>query len=172
MPNHFPKSAAFILLLAPCDMAVADAPKITYEEHVRPIFREHCFACHNQGKATNDLALDSYERVRKGGASGEVVTPGDPDDSYLYGLVTHKEQPHMPPGGDKLPAAKLETLRQWIAAGAIKDSGAKVEVKKPSVNLAMAAGAAPGRSGGLARGRFPPAGRVHTAAGGDHGPGG
>ena len=48
----------------------------------------------------------------------------------------------MPPNGDKIPAAKLETLRQWIAGGALKDSGAKAEVKKPAVNLAMTGGAA------------------------------
>ena len=42
----------FLLLAAP---AVA-APKITFEEQVKPIFREHCCVCHNQGKATNDLA--------------------------------------------------------------------------------------------------------------------
>ena len=37
----------------------------------------------------------------------------------------------MPPGGDRFPANKIETLRQWIAAGALKNSGAKAEVKKP-----------------------------------------
>jgi hypothetical protein len=120
----------------------ADPPKITYEEHIRPIFREHCFACHNQGKATNDLALDSYERVRKGGASGEAVSAGDADGSYLFSLVTHKDQPHMPPGGDKIAANKIETIRQWIAGGALKDAGAKAVIKKPAVNLAMAGGAA------------------------------
>ena len=30
------------------------------------------------------------------------------DGSYLYSLVTHKDQPHMPPNADKLPAAKIE----------------------------------------------------------------
>ena len=140
MPNHVLKTIFSFLLLAACATA-ADGPKITYEEHVRPIFREHCFACHNQGKATNDLALDSYERVRKGGASGEAITPGDPDGSYLFTLVTHKDQPHMPPRADKIPADKIETLRQWIAGGALKDSGAKAEVKKPAVNLAMTGGA-------------------------------
>ncbi|MGO9115530.1 MAG: c-type cytochrome domain-containing protein [Thermoguttaceae bacterium] len=141
MFKHFLKYAISILPVVPCITAGADASKITYEEHVRPVFREHCFACHNQGKATNDLALDSYERIRKGGASGEVVTPGDPDGSYLFSLVTHKDQPHMPPGGDKIPANKIEILRQWIAAGALKDSGAKAEIKKPAVSLAMTAGA-------------------------------
>src|SRR5271157_3876803 len=139
MFNRCLKSLFPFLLLAPCATAAADGPKITYEEHVRPIFREHCFACHNQGKATNDLALDSYERIRKGGASGEAITPGDPDGSYLYSLVSHKDEPHMPPKGDKLPAEKLEILRKWIAGGALKDSGAKAAVNKPTVNLAMAA---------------------------------
>ena len=141
MPNRMHKTVVLLLLLASCATAAADGPKITYEEHVRPILREHCFACHNQGKATNDLALDSYDRVRKGGASGEVVTPGDPDGSYLYALVTHKDEPHMPPKVDKLPTAKLEIVRQWIAAGALKDSGAKAEVKKPALNLTMTGGA-------------------------------
>jgi hypothetical protein len=130
------------LLLAPCAATAANQPKINFEEHIRPIFREHCCACHNQGKATNDLALDSYERVRKGGASGEVVTPGDPDNSYLISLVSHKDQPHMPPSGDKIPADKIELLKKWIAEGAIKDSGSKAVVKKAAVNLTMTAGAA------------------------------
>lgn len=116
--------------------------KITYMDHVRPIFREHCFNCHNQNKATNDLALDSYERLRKGGASGEVINPGNPGDSYLWLLVNHESEPHMPPKTDKLPAAKLEIIRQWIAGGALRDSGSKAEAKpKPSVSLAVSAGA-------------------------------
>ncbi len=127
--------------------AGAQEPKpgqpITYMDHVRPIFREHCFNCHNQNKATNDLALDSYERLRKGGASGEVITPGNPDDSYLWLLVNHESEPHMPPKTDKLPAAKLEIIRQWIAGGALRDSGSKVEAKpKPALSLAVSAGAA------------------------------
>jgi len=129
------------------DGAGAQAPKpgekITYMDHVRPIFREHCFNCHNQNKATNDLALDSYERLRKGGASGEVINPGNPGDSYLWLLVNHESEPHMPPKTDKLPAAKLEIIRQWIAAGALRDSGSKAEAKpKSALTLAISAGAA------------------------------
>ena len=83
------------------------------------------------------MALDSYDRVRKGGASGEAIVPGDVDGSYLFKLVTHKDQPHMPPSGDKIPAAKIEILRQWIAGGALRDSGSKVVIKKPAMSLAM-----------------------------------
>jgi hypothetical protein len=130
-------AAALTLPLAFCSPALA-APKINYDDNVKPIFREHCCVCHNQGKATNDLALDSYDRVRKGGASGEAIAPGDVDGSYLFKLVSHKDEPHMPPDGNKIPAEKIEIIRQWIAGGALKDSGSRAAVKKPSVSLAMA----------------------------------
>jgi hypothetical protein len=117
------------------------ASKITFEDQVKPIFREHCCTCHNQGKATNDLALDSYERIRKGGASGEVISPGDVDGSYLFKLISHTDEPHMPPGGGKIPADKIDIIRQWIAGGALKDSGSKAVVKKPTVSLEMTGGA-------------------------------
>lgn len=134
MPRLIP--AAVILLLATASPLFA-AGKITYEVDVKPIFRENCFVCHNQGKATNDLALDSYDRVRKGGASGDAIVPGDVDGSYLFSLVSHKDQPHMPPGGAKLPAEKIEIIRKWIAGGALKDFGSKAAAKKPAANLAM-----------------------------------
>ncbi|MBW8884520.1 MAG: hypothetical protein JF612_07025, partial [Planctomycetia bacterium] len=37
----------------------APAPKITYDEHVRPILREHCFSCHSSDKQESGLQLDS-----------------------------------------------------------------------------------------------------------------
>ncbi|NUQ63426.1 MAG: hypothetical protein HUU20_13185 [Pirellulales bacterium] len=116
--------------------------KITFEDHIRPIFREHCFTCHSQSKAQNDLALDSYERVIAGGASGEVVTAGDPDGSYLWNLVSHKEQPAMPPNQGKIADAKLELIRKWIAGGALKDKGSTAQVKKKAgLEMTVPAGA-------------------------------
>ena len=38
----------------------------------------------------------------------------------------------MPPNGDKIPADKMETLRQWIAAGVLEGFRRKAEVKKPA----------------------------------------
>jgi len=117
-------------------------PKITYAEHVRPIFREHCFNCHNQNKATNDLALDTYERVRKGGASGEAIEPGSLENSSLWLVMTHASEPRMPPNQDKIAAAKLDVIKQWILGGAPKDSGSPAAAaKKPAVSLSVAAGA-------------------------------
>src|SRR2546430_451609 len=93
---------------------VAVAPKITYDEHVRPILREHCFSCHSADKQESGLQLDSYQKAMAGGSSGEVVLPGDLSNSRLWALVSHAEDPKMPPKQDKLAAAKLETISKWI----------------------------------------------------------
>src|SRR5688572_21482832 len=99
------------------------APKITYDEHVQVIFREHCYTCHNQNEAKSDLALDSYGRTMQGGASGEVVFAGDADNSRLYALTAHIEQPKMPPNQDNIPEAKSKILKDWIVGGALQSSG-------------------------------------------------
>jgi WD40 repeat protein len=110
--------------------AAPTAPKITYDEHVRPILREHCFSCHSADKQESGLQLDSYQKTMAGGSSGEVVLPGDLASSRLWALVSHAEEPKMPPKQDKLAAAKLDLLGKWIEQGAPENAGSKVTLKK------------------------------------------
>ena len=91
----------------------------------RPSSARHCFACHSQEDPTSDLALDSFEAVLQGGAGGKVVQPGDTDGSRLWKLITHQEQPQMPPEGDKLPDDQLQIVRRWIQGGLLKDAKSK-----------------------------------------------
>lgn len=121
-------------------LSAADAPKVTYDDHIKPLFREHCLACHNADKAKGDLKLDSYAGLMQGGSSGAVVEPGDLDASRLWALTSHKESPSMPPMQPKLADAKLALLEQWIRGGALENAGAKAAVKKKP-DLALAAGA-------------------------------
>lgn len=109
----------------------ADAP-VTFEDHVLPVFREHCCACHNPDKKTGGLDLTSWGQTMAGGSSGEVIAPGDPDASYLLMLVSHTSEPKMPPAADKLPAASLALIRDWIAGGVIERSGSQPVARKPS----------------------------------------
>ncbi len=119
------------------------AQKTTYDDHVRAILRDNCFKCHNQNDAKSDLSLDSYSGLMKGGASGAVIEPGDPDTSRLWLLVSHQEEPTMPPEQDKLPEPALATIRQWIAAGALENAGSTAKVKKkPAMDLSATAGSA------------------------------
>src|SRR5437773_3300578 len=110
--------------------AAPAAPKITYDEHVRPILREHCFLCHSADKQESGLQLDSYPKAMAGGSSGEVVLPGDLATSRLWALVSTAEETKMPPKQDKLAAAKLDILSKWIEQGAPENAGSKVTLKK------------------------------------------
>ncbi|TWT98185.1 Chromosome partition protein Smc [Botrimarina colliarenosi] len=113
--------------------SVADG-KVTFEENVKPIFREHCAGCHNQDDAASDFAADGFDAVVAGGAGGEVVSAGDPDGSRLWRLVTHAEEPAMPPGGDKLPDEQLAVIKAWIEGGLLKNASSKpMTSKKPAI---------------------------------------
>ena len=114
--------------------AAAAEELVTFEEHVKPILRQHCAACHNEDDAASDFAADSYQRAIDGGAGGEVLSAGDAQGSRLWRLVTHAEEPVMPPGGEKLPAEQLALIRAWIDGGLLNDSGSKpLPTRKPAI---------------------------------------
>jgi len=104
-----------------------------YQEHVRPIFLEHCAACHSQDGAESNLALDSYAAALAGGASGAVLRDGDPASSRLWRLVAHEETPAMPPNQDRLPAEQLAVIRAWIEGGLLEQAAAPPVPRRPRV---------------------------------------
>src|SRR3954468_658912 len=136
------------LLIGQESKPAAVVPRVTYDEHVRPILREHCFSCHSADKQESGLQLDSYQKAMAGGSSGEVVLPGDLASSRLWALGSHAEEPKMPPKQDKLAAAKLDILSKWIEQGAPETAGSKVVLKKSP--LAAIAAAAIGKPEGPA----------------------
>src|SRR5690349_8546085 len=105
--------------------------KVTYQDHVRPIFAQSCFNCHNPDKAKAGLDLTTYGATMNGSSNGKVITPGTPDESMLYLCVTFQEEPHMPQKGSKLPDAQLETIKKWIAGGALESGSSVASAAKP-----------------------------------------
>ena len=61
----------------------------------------------------------SYQSVMTSGQNSPVVIPGDVDNSLLAQklLGTQSEGNGMPPQG-KLPDDEIQTILDWIAAGA------------------------------------------------------
>ena len=111
--------------------------KVTFQDHVQPIFRQHCGSCHNTDKKTADLDLLTYSSAMQGGASGAVIEPGDSANSYLYMLVNHDSEPKMPPNQPKIEVAKLDLIRKWIDGGALENAGSKPVMKKPKMDLSL-----------------------------------
>ncbi len=84
------------------------APAVSFSKDVLPLFNASCKNCHG---ALGGLSLASYDDVMKGGASGKVVVPGDPEGS----LLVKKQQVQHPAN---LTAEQLEIIITWINAGA------------------------------------------------------
>ena len=92
-----------VLLAMAAGLASAADKKITYEEHVKPVFKEHCLNCHNPDKSKGDLDLASYQALLIGSSSGEIVQPGNPSRSALMAVITHADELEMPPKKPKIP---------------------------------------------------------------------
>jgi len=80
------------------------------------ILKSNCFACHGANK-TSGLDMRTRESMLTGGQRGPAITPANLRRSLLFAMASHTIEPSMPPG-KKLPDADIETLRQWILAGA------------------------------------------------------
>ncbi len=94
----------------------ADAQELTFEKHVRPILKAHCFQCHGEaGKTEAKLDVRLKRLLEKGGETGPAIRPGQPDQSLLLKRI---ESGEMPPVERKLTPAERDLLRRWIASGA------------------------------------------------------
>ena len=111
---------------APAEPAMEAAAKAStnFVDHVLPIMKQKCAKCHNEDKRKSGLAVTNFALMAEGGSSGPVFTAGDPDGSRLMKLITKQEEPFMPPSGELTPE-EIETIRKWIAEGALPDANAK-----------------------------------------------
>ncbi|MEM7260976.1 MAG: c-type cytochrome domain-containing protein, partial [Planctomycetota bacterium] len=107
---------------------------VTYEDHVVPVFRNHCLSCHNSDRKEAGLDLGVYSAI----LAADVVTSRDLDDSLLYQLVLQAEEPRMPPDQPRIPDESIAVLRQWIESGLIERSGAQAVARKKSEVVALA----------------------------------
>jgi mono/diheme cytochrome c family protein len=88
---------------------------VNYEEHVLPIFEQHCAKCHGAEDPEEGLELTRYRTAMVGSMNGPVIEPGDPENSYLVDQIVSGR---MPKEGEKLSQAEIDTIIAWIEAGA------------------------------------------------------
>ena len=125
-----------VLLAVP---VAAAEDKVSFQDHVRPIFEAACNNCHNPDKKKGGLDLTSYAALMAGGSSGEIAVAGDPAGSRLYACVTKAAEPFMPPQGDGLAAPDLDILKRWIEGGLLDTrDGVARKAKKPAFSAQLA----------------------------------
>src|SRR5438445_9247021 len=87
-----------------------------FENKIRPILANNCYKCHSAQaeKVKGGLLLNSGEGLLKGGESGPVIVPGDPEQSRLIKAIRYNDPDlQMPPrkaAGKKLPDDEIAAL--------------------------------------------------------------
>src|SRR5262249_18301741 len=70
-------------------------------------------------KLKGGLRLDSRDALLKGGDTGPVIVPGNPDKSLLITAVRYRDKDlQMPPNDRKLPDSVIADLEEWVRMGA------------------------------------------------------
>lgn len=108
----------------------ATANDVSFAADIVPLLKSRCVMCHLPGAEQAGLALHP-----KGGYANLIdvkstqsplvrVSPGKPDDSYLYRKLTGTQAQvggsgeRMPFGDSTLTAQEIERVRRWIEGGA------------------------------------------------------
>ncbi len=94
---------------------------LVYRDVIQPIFEKKCISCHNADKLKGGLMLIDEQSVLKGGKTGKLFVPGQPQVSLLLQRIhlPEEEKKHMPPSGKiQLTAAEMNVFYQWIKENA------------------------------------------------------
>ncbi|WP_414663631.1 PSD1 and planctomycete cytochrome C domain-containing protein [Horticoccus sp. 23ND18S-11] len=120
MPTR--RFAVFCALLSVT--AFAD-DKVTYNDHIRPILANNCFACHGTDAAHRKakLRLDTAAGATAERDGTRAIVPGDPEKSELWQrIISSYEDEVMPPADSHkkpLEPKERELIKRWIQQGAV-----------------------------------------------------
>lgn len=96
-----------------------------YEKVVSVIFEDKCVSCHNASKSKNNLRLDSYDLMIRGGNLGSLFDTDQPEKGLLvkYISLPMEDKLHMPPKNKaQLSDNEKWLLNHWVNSGAYRKS--------------------------------------------------
>lgn len=104
------------------DSTGCDPNTVYFVNDVLPIFSSSCAmsGCHDAGTSEDGVVLNNYQNII---ITGEVEA-GDPSESKVFKVITENDPSDiMPPpsSGITLSNAQIQTIYDWIAAGAINN---------------------------------------------------
>ncbi|MBM3756269.1 MAG: DUF1553 domain-containing protein [Acidobacteria bacterium] len=114
-----------IFLLALTALALQSQQPVSFNREIRPIMADTCFRCHGPDKSSRmaNMRLDLREEAVKPNARGRApIVPGNPEQSEIVRRIfTTNSMQLMPPASahKTLTAAQKDTIRRWVAEGAV-----------------------------------------------------
>ncbi|MGE4002364.1 MAG: DUF1549 domain-containing protein, partial [Planctomycetaceae bacterium] len=99
--------------------AQAAETAIAFSREAQTILESRCLKCHGDQEPEGGLRLTARRYATALNDSGvPAIRPGQSTQSELIQRVISENDDRMPPEGERLTATQVETLRQWIDAGA------------------------------------------------------
>jgi len=108
-----------VLVAEPAAQSDDDGQRF-FAEQVEPLLKSKCIGCHSHasGEMEGGLTLDSRSGWAEGGERGPAILPGKPEESLLIKAVLREDSTFQMPPNEKLSAAEIEILTEWIKRGA------------------------------------------------------
>ena len=111
--QHHPIALICLLIFVVVSQNVSAQQQIAQDAYA--IFEQSCLICHGPDGAYKETLLIEHNALIK--ENGSVV-PGNSEVSRLYKRLLGEGGPLMPLGGPPLPDSQIETVKNWILAGA------------------------------------------------------
>jgi hypothetical protein len=114
----------FFVLTVVLSASIQAEEKISFNEHIRPILSNNCFACHgtDAGHRKAKLRLDTAAGATAERNDIRAITPGDLDKSELWHRIISKAEDEVmpPPESHKEPLKpeEIALIKRWIEQGA------------------------------------------------------
>src|SRR4051812_29656024 len=107
------------MLFAASSSVHAEEP-VSFKNDVAPVLVKHCQACHGAQEPKGGYQVGNFNLVMKPGESeAAVITPGKPEESELFSLVSSTDADvRMPKEADPLTAEQIAKIKRWIVEGA------------------------------------------------------
>lgn len=125
MPMKFLRAllSVFSLLFIAVAARANDKDTVSFDEQIKPIFRQQCVTCHGDAVQKANLNLSSYAAVLKGGGD-KVVVAGRSSQSLLFkAIINPDDDARMPPNKPPLPKEQIALIQKWIDGGLRETAG-------------------------------------------------
>src|ERR1044072_272459 len=118
----------FLIVAALSSFLTASAAdeKVTYNEHIRPILADNCFACHGADyvKQKAKRRLDSAAAATAERNGIRAIVPGNLENSELWQRITSTDTDFLMPPEEShkalLKPEQRELIKRWIQQGAVR----------------------------------------------------
>ena len=139
-PSRLIALSSFVLVAS---LRAADADPVTFNEHIRPILADNCFACHGSdaGNRKGKLRLDQAASATADRRGVRAIVPGDLANSEAWQRIVSDDPDEAmpPPDSHKAPLkpGQRALLRRWIEQGAVyQNHWAYEPVARPALPVA------------------------------------